>query len=290
MNSALSNLLRPARLTQVVDIGANPIDGDPPYKPMLSAGLCQVIGVEPQEAALEKLRAQAGPNERYLPHVVGDGGSHVLNLCRASGMASLLEPDPAILEVFEAFKRWGEIVRRVPVNTRRLDEIDEIDEIEALDFLKIDVQGSELSVFRSGRAKLSRAIAIQTEVSFVRLYRDQPVLGDIDLELRGQGFVPHCLAALKKWPIAPCMINNDPIKPLNQLLEADFVYVRDFALPRSMSDEQLKHLALIAHHCYRSIDLALRCVMLLRQRGALADDAEQAYLASLRQAPMPGPG
>jgi hypothetical protein len=42
-------------------------------------------------------------------------------------------------------------------------------------------------------------------------------------------------------------------------------------------------LAPIAHHRYRSIDLALRCVTLLRQRGVLADGAEQAYLASLRE-------
>jgi hypothetical protein len=42
-------------------------------------------------------------------------------------------------------------------------------------------------VFQSGKAKLSEAVAIQTEISFVPLYKDQPTLGDIDLELRGQG-------------------------------------------------------------------------------------------------------
>jgi len=31
----LSELLRTHRPTAIVDIGANPIDGDPPYKPML---------------------------------------------------------------------------------------------------------------------------------------------------------------------------------------------------------------------------------------------------------------
>jgi hypothetical protein len=63
-------------------------------------------------------------------------------------------------------------------------------------------------------------------------------------------------------PIAPSVIYNIPRHPLNQLLEADIVYVRDFAHADSMSEEQLKHLALVAHHCYRSFDLALRCVML----------------------------
>ena len=38
MSRNLYELLNPLRLTEVVDIGANPIDGDPPYKPMLDAG------------------------------------------------------------------------------------------------------------------------------------------------------------------------------------------------------------------------------------------------------------
>jgi hypothetical protein len=108
-------------------------------------------------------------------------------------------------------------------------------------------------------------------------------LGDIDVELRNQGFVPHCFAAIKKWPIAPSIFNNNPYTALNQLLEADLVYVRDFSRPDAMSDEQLKHMALIAHHCYRSIDLALRCVMLLEQRGALSVGSRQSYFTSLAQ-------
>ena len=45
----LRDLLRPEKLTTIVDIGANPIDGDPPYKQMLERELCQVIGFEPQK-------------------------------------------------------------------------------------------------------------------------------------------------------------------------------------------------------------------------------------------------
>jgi hypothetical protein len=48
----LFKLLRPERLTAVVDIGANPIDGDPPYQSMLEKRLCRVVGFEPQSEAL----------------------------------------------------------------------------------------------------------------------------------------------------------------------------------------------------------------------------------------------
>ncbi len=275
MSTAFRDLLAPQRLTDVVDVGANPIDGAPPYMPMLAAGLCRVTGFEPQQEALLELQRRKGPHERYLPYAVGDGDAHTLNICRASGMTSLFEPDPDTLSLFEVLEPLGEVIERVALPTQ---ELDDISEIEHLDFLKIDIQGGELSVFEKGRKKLADAVAIQTEVSFVTLYKDQPSLGDVDLELRGQGFIPHCFAAVKHWPIAPYVVNNEPRRALNQLLEADLVYVRDFARPDSLSDEQLKHLALIAHHCYGSFDLALRCVKLLEQREGLQAGAQQRYL------------
>jgi FkbM family methyltransferase len=279
MAKTFADLLSPQRLTEIVDVGANPIDGEPPYVTMLAAGLCRVTGFEPQEQALLELQRNRGPNERYLPYAVGDGGRHTLNICAASGMTSLFEPDPDTLSLFNDLKPLGEVIRRIPVETRKLDDISEV---ERLDFLKIDVQGSELAVFKGGATKLSTAVAVQTEISFVTLYKNQPSLGEVDLEMRGQGFMPHLFAAVKQWPIAPCVVDGNPRQPLHQLLEADIVYVRDFSRPDLISDEQLKHLALIVHHCYGSFDLALRCVMLLEQRQALESGAQNRYLQLVR--------
>jgi FkbM family methyltransferase len=275
MPRTLVELLAPIRLTEVVDIGANPIDGEPPYRAMLSEGLCRVTGFEPQAQALAGLVQKKSPNERYLPYAVGDGGAHTLKVCAAPGMTSLLEPDPRALEVFERLKAFAVVIDRVPVETRRLDDISEISH---LDFLKIDIQGGELDVFKAGRQKLSEAVAIQTEVSFMTLYKDQPTQAEVDQELRSQGFIPHCFAELEPCVIAPCVVNNNSAVGLRQLLEADMVYVRDFLNPEKMTDEQLKHLALIAHHCYGSFDLALRCVMLLVQRRAVSSSAMDDYV------------
>ena len=45
-------LLSPQRLTAVVDVGANPIDGETPYKSLLERRLCTVVGFEPQPTGL----------------------------------------------------------------------------------------------------------------------------------------------------------------------------------------------------------------------------------------------
>jgi hypothetical protein len=182
------------------------------------------------------------------------------------------------LGLFANLPLLGDVIERVALQTRRLDDISEI---QHLDFLKIDIQGGELAVFQGGKTKLAEAVAIQTEISFVTLYKNQPSLGDIDLELRRQGFLPHCVAEVNSRRIGSFLFNDSLIQASNQLLEADLVYVRDIAHAESMSDEQLKHLALIAHHCYGSFDLALHGVMLLEQRQALDAGAQQRYLEIL---------
>jgi FkbM family methyltransferase len=275
IDNPLFGLLQPRRRTAIVDIGANPIDGDAPYLPMLQRGLCTVTGFEPQAAALASLNARKSSLENYLPYAVGDGSVRTLHFCAADGMTSLLAPDPRKLALFHLFPDFGRVTGSTSVQTRRLDDIGEI---ENLDFLKIDIQGTELDVFRGGRRKLAAAVAVQTEVSFITLYEGQPGLGEIDVELRAQGFVPHAMPALKRWTVAPLLVGNDPRRPLNQLLEADLVYVRDFAHTERMDDEQLKHLALITHCCYGSFDLALHCVLAVERRGGLTPGTAQRYL------------
>lgn len=273
----LTEILKPARLTQVVDVGANPIDGAPPYQRMLGLHLCEVTGFEPQPEALAKLQARNNPQERYLPYALGDGRNRTLNVCALEGMTSLKVPDSAHLALFNLFPIWGEVKARIDIPTKRLDDVTEI---AAMDFLKMDVQGSEREVLEHGREKLKQAVAIQTEVSFVTLYENQPTLGEMDTLLRDLGFMPHCFAELKVWPLAPTVVSGQPNRGLRQLLEADLVYVRDFTRAENMSVEQWKHLALIAHHCYGSVDLAARCLNILVRLGAVPETAAGRYLSN----------
>lgn len=137
-------------------------------------------------------------------------------------------------------------------------------------------------MFRGGSARLAQAVAVQAEVSFMPLYRNQPVFGDLDLALRALGLVPHMFVNINKRMILPLRDQNKPFAAMNQLLEADIVYVRDFSQAQSMTAEQLKHLALIAHYCYGSYDLATNCIHHLAQRGTLAGDPVGQYLATVK--------
>jgi FkbM family methyltransferase len=282
MSDHLTDILQPARPTAIVDIGANPIEEEPPYNKMLAAGLCDLVGFEPQPEALARLEQMKGPRERYLPYAIGDGTQKTLHVCKSQGMSSILVPDARHLALFNSFPIWGEVTATLPIATRRLDDVAEI---TAMDFLKMDIQGSELDVIRHGRERLKQAVCLQVEVSFVTLYEGQPAFGEIDTELRQMGFMPHCFQAVKMWPIAPTVIGDNPHKALRQLLEADIVYVRDFSQRENMSAEQWKQLALIAHHIYGSVDLAARAISMAEELGAAPENAVPLYFSHFGKRP-----
>jgi hypothetical protein len=95
--NSISSLLSIQELIDVVDIGANPIDGVPPYKPLLDSRLAHIYGFEPNPNALAKLNSQKGPNETYFSNAVYNGKEQELKVCKAQGMTSLLEPNSDLL-------------------------------------------------------------------------------------------------------------------------------------------------------------------------------------------------
>jgi FkbM family methyltransferase len=259
----------------VADVGAAHFGETPPYQPLLDSGLARLTAFEPDEREAAGLQAKLGDRATLLPYALGDGDEHTLYVCQPGlGMTSLLEPDPATLGYFNLFEDWGRVVNTMPIATRRLDDISELDQI---DYLKMDIQGSELSVLANGHLKLADSVAVQCEISFITLYKDQPTFGDIDLELRSQGLIPHRFTAVKTWSIKPTTRAGDPRSPFNQLLEADIVYIRDIIHPDDVSDAQLAKLALVAHFSYDSPDLTARCLEELAGRGSIDATSRVSY-------------
>jgi len=239
---------------KVVDIGANPIDGTPPYAGLLEAGHADVVGFEPNPEARRKLDAMKGPHELYLSHAVGDGKTHTLRFCQAPGMTSLLEPDPAVLGLFHGFEHWGRVVATETVPTVRLDDIDETRNV---DLIKIDIQGGELMALSNGVDRLGDAVVIQAEVEFLPLYVDQPLFGDLDRFLRAHGFMMHRFLPLVSRVVRPLVVNQDIFAGLSQTVWTDAVFIRDLTRLDRLTDENLLAMAAILHDCYQSIDVVL---------------------------------
>ena len=249
----LSIVPPPAPMVDVVDIGANPIDGHAQYKSLLDAGAARVVGFEPNPDALAKLHAAAGANETYLPTALGDGGEHELQITRASGMSSMLPPNTKLYSYFHGFERWGEVQRTVRVPTTRLDDVDAI---EKIDLLKIDVEGFELKILRHGLKKLAEATVVQIEVYFLPMRLGQPLFGDVDQFMREQGFMIHKLANIHSRVFQPLVVNDNVYAGLSQIIWTDALYVRDFTRFDELPADKLLRTAIVLHESYGSPDLA----------------------------------
>lgn len=266
--SGLVNLEPPL---DVVDIGANPIDGEAPYKPLLDGGMAHLYGFEPNPEALARLNAIKGANETYVGSAVYDGKQQELKVCKAPGMTSVLEPNAQLLSYFHGFPDWGKVEERLSIPTLRLDDVTEINN---MDYLKIDIQGGELEVFRNGLDRLQECLVIHTEVEFLPMYEGQPLFSEVEIFLREHGFIFHRFAPLVSRTVQPVLVNNDIYKELSQVFWADAIFIKDFTKLELLSPEQLKKMALILNDIYGSIDIAMRALMVLdaKQETGLARD------------------
>ena len=78
------------------------------------------------------------------------------------------------------------------VTCRRLDELHDVDGTLAI-HLKIDVQGSELDVYRSAGKVADRIVSLELEMSLIELYEGQPLIEVVIDHVRRDGFVPVTL-------------------------------------------------------------------------------------------------
>ena len=267
----------PVPRIRIVDIGAMSEGGDR-YHPLVAADLAEVTGFEPNPNEYARLSGRTGPY-RYLPVFVGDGGPARFNVTRYAGCSSLLEPDPAIIDLFQTMSCGDSdgnfaVLQSAPVTTRRLDDLG-----LTTDFLKLDTQSSELQILRHGTATLTDTVVIECEVEFVPLYKDQPLFGDIQCFLREHGFVLHKLIDVSGRPFRPFVPKN-PWMPISQLLWADAIFVRDFTRLADYTSDGLLRAAAILDMIYGSYDLA---ALLLAEHDKRHQHGLQArYVESLK--------
>lgn len=273
MWSLLPYFAEELRIT-VLDVGAALVER-PPYQSLVDAGRAQIFGFEPDEVACERLNRQFGAPHRFFPVFAGDGQRATFHETNWGPTGSLYEPNTPILEMFQNLAELMTPVAQHPVQTTRLDDLAEIDDI---DYIKIDVQGSELAVFQNASRALSRTLLIQTEVEFIEMYKGQPMFADVDTFLRSAGFQFHTFSGAGGRAFKPMVINGDvDVGTLNvgarQFLWADACYVRDWKHLDALTDDKLAKYAVLMHDLLQSFDLAHLALLVLDRRtgGGLAE-------------------
>ncbi len=273
--SSLYSLLDLPDLVRIADIGANPMRHDAPYRDLLASGNCDVIGFEPREETMRDLIRKKGPNEQYFNTAVGDGRLATLNIYKGSGLTSLLRLRDATLRHLRGLRRAARQIGSMEIQTRKLDDIQDLGRV---DFLKIDIQGAELSVFEAGKTTLRDVVAIQTEVSFFPLYEDQPGFGEIDTLIRNVGLVPHSFAHIEnRLVVSKWSGLLTDFKP-SQMLDGDIIYLRDLSMPDKIGTAELKRMAILSEGVFGFTDVSIKILEILAQRQAISETDTQAYI------------
>ena len=163
---------------------------------------------EPNSNSYKQLIENKKENEIIINSgLSNEKGSILLNICNSEGASSAFEPNYEFLKLFNDDQRFH-IKSKENMNTDTLDNQLLKNKIKQLDFMKIDVQGSELNVLKGSTNSLKNIIGLEIECEISELYSNQPLLGNILEFLSSKEF--H-LFDLKRyyWKRKNAKINND---------------------------------------------------------------------------------
>jgi FkbM family methyltransferase len=167
--------------------------------------------------------------EVHVPVGLSDqAGEATLYVTKAPMCTSLYPPNEPLLERFAGLSELMNLDFEIEIETTTLDAFCQAEGVEEIDFLKIDVQGADLKVLQGATQLLHKSVlAIQIEVEFTHLYKDQPLFADVDSFVRQQGFTLFDLAmARRPRAVSPIVSHTHS----GQILWGDAFYFRDLLI------------------------------------------------------------
>jgi FkbM family methyltransferase len=146
-----------------------------------------VIGFEPDEREFIKLKDSV--RHRWCQVALyGSEGVFDLNVTRYQTNTSLLEPNLELIQTLNVPMSDFDILRKVPLPCRTLDALCSEQGLVP-HVIKLDTQGTEIDILKGGEKCLRRSIfAVEAEVEFLPLYKNQALFTDVHNYLSSLGF------------------------------------------------------------------------------------------------------
>lgn len=190
MGQYFTSWLREANI-KILDIGAR---GNSLPELDQIASLSHIYACEPdiEEAGELKLILEKKWNQAtvFSEALYPDIDNALLYVTQRKGLSSLLKPNNEIISrYYSEENNLYSIVNQVNVKTISLDAAAKKYDFLDVGFVKIDTQGTELQILKSGESLLmDQTVGIHIEVEFQEFYKGQHLFSDVDSYLRSLGF------------------------------------------------------------------------------------------------------
>lgn len=243
----------------ILEIGALPVKGQAePFHQLLDIFPgSRITAFEVDKNVCDELNREAKPGMRFFPVALGrTEEQRPFYETNHPMCSSLYMPNEKLISLYNGMD--VAMLKSVStIQTTSMDRFIQEHDLGSVDFIKIDIQGAELDVFRGGINTLRDVLAIVSEVEFVHHYVDQPLFGDVCAFLAENDLMFHKFIGMAGRSLKPIVIANDPFFP-TQHMWSDALYIRDvFAIPDLPSGKLLK-LGMLAF-LYRSPDVTFQC-------------------------------
>ena len=211
--------LMPDEAISFLDIGA--ANGAPPRWSAIREFI-DYCAVEPDPRSsgevLQKETESQYRSERLVTKALwNESGEVSLNLCRKAMTSSIYEPNDDFAKLFPDSNRF-DIIKQIKLPCTTIDEITRNSGLK-FDAIKLDIQGAELNALIGAEKLLTSVLAIEVEVEFYELYRNQPLFDSVFKFLKSHGFDLIDLISLYRW-------SPREFTGLGQLTFADALFMR----------------------------------------------------------------
>lgn len=184
----MARLLRKHQVTGIIDAGAS--NGHISKRLLRFFPKTHVYAFEPNPLYTEILQQYANEDSRFHPqfYALSDQGGIVeLQVTDSPGNTSLFRPGNRLKEI----DPQGASIKSVEkVEAVTIDGWARCNNDPAIQLMKFDIQGGELSAFRGAAHTLSSStLLVYMEILFNPLYDEGAIYSQIDLCLREYGFV-----------------------------------------------------------------------------------------------------
>jgi|TARA_B110000259_G_scaffold11218_1_gene12245 FkbM family methyltransferase len=246
---------------EIIEVGAHPYEGKEElfYRLLDFFPNSKINAFEIDKAECQKLNKSSKNGVEFFPYALGYKEElRKFYETNHPMCSSLYEPDIELLKLYHNLE-VSYLKNILEIKTISIDKFMEIEKIKSVDFIKIDIQGAELDVFKGANKCLENILSIVSEVEFIKIYKNQPLFGDVCSFLSEKDIMFHKFLGFGGRSLKPIIVNNDK-NHATQLMWSDAIFIKNiFKIPK-FSNSQLLKLAVFSY-LYGSLDLTVFCLL-----------------------------